>query len=129
MLLNTVVEVGKGVLFFPILERHGKRTALAYLATMIVEVVLLGRRGARAAADRALAQQAADAGAASAGWATALGALAVQSNAVAYNAGRSRSASGCLLPLRAAAADRAGPSLPRHRGPDRLPGSRSGVHR
>src|SRR6266704_1409446 len=41
MLLNTVVDVGKGVLFFPILENHGKRTALAYLATMIVEVVLL----------------------------------------------------------------------------------------
>src|SRR5438309_11640948 len=32
MLLNTtVVEVGKGVLFFPILENHGKRSALAYL--------------------------------------------------------------------------------------------------
>src|SRR3954453_1692951 len=28
MLLNTVVEVGKGVLFFPILETHGKRSAL-----------------------------------------------------------------------------------------------------
>ncbi len=41
MLLNSVVDVGKGVLFFPILEKHGKRTALAYLATMIVEVVLL----------------------------------------------------------------------------------------
>ena len=41
MLLNTAVDVGKGVLFFPILENHGKRTALAYLATMIVEVVLL----------------------------------------------------------------------------------------
>jgi hypothetical protein len=41
MLLNTAVEVGKGVLFFPILEKHGKRTALAYLAALIVEVVLL----------------------------------------------------------------------------------------
>lgn len=41
MLLNTLVDVAKGVLFFPILERHGKRTALAYLAAMIVEVVLL----------------------------------------------------------------------------------------
>src|SRR5260221_10582090 len=41
MLLNSVVDVGKGVLFFPILERHGKRTALAYLAAMTVEVVLL----------------------------------------------------------------------------------------
>src|ERR1700738_3676651 len=29
MLLNTAVDVGKGVLFFPILENHGKRSALA----------------------------------------------------------------------------------------------------
>lgn len=41
MLLNSVVDVGKGVLFFPIVEPHGRRTALAYLAAMIVEVVLL----------------------------------------------------------------------------------------
>jgi len=41
MLLNSVVDVGKGVLFFPNLENHGKRTALAYLAAMIFEVVLL----------------------------------------------------------------------------------------
>lgn len=41
MVLNTAVDVGKGVLFFPILERHVRRTALAYLATLIVEMVLL----------------------------------------------------------------------------------------
>lgn len=41
MLMNTGLDVGKAVLFFPILERHGKRTALGYVATMIVEVVLL----------------------------------------------------------------------------------------
>jgi hypothetical protein len=41
MLLTAPVDVGKAVLFFPILENHGKRTALAYLAAMIVEVVLL----------------------------------------------------------------------------------------
>jgi hypothetical protein len=41
MLLNTVVDLGKGILFFPILGRHSRRTALAYLATMIVEVTLL----------------------------------------------------------------------------------------
>ena len=38
MLLNSVVDIGKGVLFFPILENHNKHTALAYLAAMIVEV-------------------------------------------------------------------------------------------
>ncbi len=41
MLLNTLVDLGKGVLFFPILGRHSKRTALVYMATMIVEVILL----------------------------------------------------------------------------------------
>jgi hypothetical protein len=44
MLLNTPVDVGKAVLFFPIVENHGKRTALAYLAAIIVEVVLLTGR-------------------------------------------------------------------------------------
>src|SRR5207237_9453219 len=41
MFLNTGVAMGKGVLFFPLLENHSTRTRLAYLATMIVEVVLL----------------------------------------------------------------------------------------
>ncbi len=41
MLLNTAVDIGKGVLFFPILENHGKRTALTYLAALTVQVVLL----------------------------------------------------------------------------------------
>ena len=31
MLLNTVVDIGKGVLFFTIAERRGKRAALVYL--------------------------------------------------------------------------------------------------
>src|SRR3979411_3481380 len=39
MLLNTVVDVGKGVLFFPLLENHGKRSAMAYLALMVRPVV------------------------------------------------------------------------------------------
>src|SRR5437660_8877459 len=38
MLLNTIVDVGKGVLFFPILENHSKRSALAYLSFIIVQV-------------------------------------------------------------------------------------------
>ncbi len=41
MLLNTVVDLGKGILFFPILGRHSMKTAWVYLATMIVEVTLL----------------------------------------------------------------------------------------
>jgi hypothetical protein len=41
MLMNTLVDVGKGVLFFPVLRKHSMRTALAYLAAVIVEVVVL----------------------------------------------------------------------------------------
>jgi hypothetical protein len=87
MLLNTLVDVAKGVLFFPILEKHGKRTALAYLAAMIIEVVLLTAGVLALLTIAPLAQQAVDAGQASAGWAGALGSLAVQSNAMAYNIG------------------------------------------
>ena len=41
MLLNSVAVVSLGVLFFPIVERHSKRIALAYLAARIVEGVML----------------------------------------------------------------------------------------
>jgi hypothetical protein len=84
MLLNTAVEVGKGVLFFPILEKHGKRTALAYLAAVIVEVVLLDLGVLALLMTVPLAQQGVEAGQASLGWAKALGSLAVQSNTMAY---------------------------------------------
>ena len=40
MLLNSVAVVGLGALFVPIIENHGKRTALVYLAARIVEAVL-----------------------------------------------------------------------------------------
>src|SRR5947208_15636441 len=63
MLLNTIVDVAKGVLFFPILEKHGKRTALAYLAAMIVEVVMLTVGVLALLMLVPLAQQPADAGA------------------------------------------------------------------
>lgn len=84
MLLNSVVDVGKGVLFFPILERHSKRTALAYLAAMIVEVVLLDVGVLALLMLVPIAHQGIDAGQAGVGWATALGALAVQSNTMSY---------------------------------------------
>ncbi|MBO0867908.1 MAG: DUF4386 domain-containing protein [Micromonosporaceae bacterium] len=41
MLVNMPVDIGKGVLFFPILDRHGRRTALAYLMMISAEAVLL----------------------------------------------------------------------------------------
>jgi len=97
MLLNTAVDVGKAVLFFPILENHGKRTALAYLATMIVEVVLLAVGVLALLMIVPLAQQAASAGAASVGWANALGSLLVQSNAMAYQIAEMTLGVGCVF--------------------------------
>ena len=41
LLLVTAVDIAKAILFFPILERHSKRTALTYYATLLVEVVFL----------------------------------------------------------------------------------------
>ncbi len=78
MLLNTGVDVSKGVLFFPILEQHSKRTALAYLATMIVEVVLLDVGVLALLLIVPLARHAGEAGA------QTLGSILVQSNATAY---------------------------------------------
>src|SRR5438552_15578630 len=41
LLLITVVDVGKGVLFFPILDSLGKRMAWAYLAFIVVQVSMI----------------------------------------------------------------------------------------
>src|SRR5438445_13020889 len=81
MFLNTGVDLGKGVLFFPILEKHSKRTALAYLATMIVEVVLLSVGVLALLLIVPLARHAGEAGA------QTLGSILVQTNAMAYQMG------------------------------------------
>jgi len=81
MFLNTGVDVAKGVLFFPILEKHSKRTALAYLATMIVEVVLLSIGVLALLLIVPLARHAGEAGA------QTLGTILVQTNATAYQMG------------------------------------------
>jgi uncharacterized membrane protein YidH (DUF202 family) len=81
MLLNTPVDVAKAVLFFPILEQHSKRTALTYLATMIVEVVFLTLGVLALLMLVPLGQHA------GAGWVQGLGSLAVQANALAYQVG------------------------------------------
>jgi hypothetical protein len=81
MFLNTGVDVAKGVLFFPILEKHSKRTALAYLATMIVEVVLLAIGVLALLLIVPLARHAGEAGA------QTLGSILVQTNATAYQMG------------------------------------------
>ncbi len=97
MLLNSAVDVGKGVLFFPILEKYGKRTALAYLAAMIVEVVLLAVGVICLLMIVPVAQQGGYAGQAGAGWAQALGALALKSNTTAYQIAEMSLGFGCLF--------------------------------
>jgi Domain of unknown function (DUF4386) len=79
--LNTGVDVGKGVLFFPILEKHSQRTALAYLATMIVEVVLLAVGALALLLIVPLAKHAGEPGA------QTLGSILVQANFTAYQMG------------------------------------------
>ena len=44
MSLNTLVDLGKASSSFPILGKHSRRTAIAYLGTMVVEVTLLDVR-------------------------------------------------------------------------------------
>jgi hypothetical protein len=91
MLLNTAVEVGKGVLFFPILENHSERTALAYLSTMIVEVVFLSLGALFLLLIVPLSQHAGE------DWARGLGALLVQSNTLAYQVGQAVLGFGALF--------------------------------
>ena len=88
MLGNTVVDIGKGVLFFPILENHGKRTALVYLAAIVVQVVFLDLGVIFLLMLVPLANIAADAGASSAAWAPGLASLLSESNTIAYNVGQ-----------------------------------------
>ena len=79
MLLVAPVDVGKAILFFPIVENHGKRTALAYLAAMIVEVVLMTIGALCLLMLVPLGQSAVGAGVAQ-----ALGSLLTETNTMAY---------------------------------------------
>jgi uncharacterized membrane protein YidH (DUF202 family) len=97
MLLNTAVDVGKAVLFFPVVEQYDKRTALTYLATMIVEVVLMAVGILALLLLVPLAREGADAGAAAGGWPAALGNVAVDANELAYQTGQLVLATGALF--------------------------------
>jgi hypothetical protein len=97
MLLNTVVDVGKGVLFFPILETHSKRTALAYLAALIVQVVLLDVGVLCLLMIVPLGQSAVDTGAPNAEWAKAVGVVLTQANTMAYQVGQASLGVGAIF--------------------------------
>jgi hypothetical protein len=88
MLLNTIVDVSKGVLFLPIAEPHGKRTALGYLAALIVQVVMLDVGVLFLLMLIPLGQHAAEMGAANAPWTMALASLLPQMNTIAYHIGQ-----------------------------------------
>ena len=94
MLGNTVVDIGKGVLFFPVVERHGRRTALVYLAAIVAQVVFLDLGVIFLLMLVPLAHIAADAGASSAAWAPGVGSLLSESNTIAYNVGQATLAFG-----------------------------------
>lgn len=81
MLLNTAVDIAKGVLMFPILENHGKRTAVAYLAAMTLEVALMAVGIVSLLMLAPLSQHA---GGTDAGWTAGLGSILIQCNTMAY---------------------------------------------
>ena len=84
MLLNSVAVVGLGALFVPIIENHGKRAALVYLAARIVEAVLLAIGVLCLLMLIPLGESAGEAGGASVAWATAVGSLLTQANRMAF---------------------------------------------
>jgi hypothetical protein len=94
MIATTAVDIGKAVLFFPVLERHGKRTAVAYLATMIFEMAMMTVGVLALLMLVPLADGADEIGRDAA---QALGSLAVDANETAYQIGQLSLAFGCLF--------------------------------
>ena len=124
LLLVAPVDVGKAVLFFPIVENHGKRTALAYLAAMIVEVVLLTVGALFLLMLVPLGQSAVGTGVAN-----ALGSLLTEANTMAYQISQLSLGIGGLLPMFAAVPYPAAAPMAGGFGLDRLCASRGGSHR
>jgi hypothetical protein len=96
MIATTAVDIGKAVFFFPVLERHGKRTAVAYLATMIFEMAMMTVGVLALLVIIPLADQADRLGHDTA---QALGSLAVDANETAYQIGQLSLGFGCLFLL------------------------------
>jgi len=94
MLLNTALDIGKGVLFFPIAERRGKRTGLVYLAAITAQVVLLDLGVLFLLM---LVPLSAFVTGATDSWATGLGSLLTQANTLAYELGQGTLAFGALF--------------------------------
>ena len=96
MLTNTAVDIGKAVLFFPVIEKWGRRTALAYLGTMIFEVALMAV-GVLALLMLVPLADHAQSGQLDASTAQSLGTLAVDGNEVGYQIGQLALAFGAMF--------------------------------
>jgi hypothetical protein len=94
MLLNTATDIGKGVLFFPIAERRGKRTGLVYLAAISAQVVLLDLGVLFLLMLVPLSEFVTGA---TDSWAIGLGSLLTQANTLAYELGQGTLAFGALF--------------------------------
>jgi hypothetical protein len=97
MIATTAVDIGKAVFFFPVLERHGKRTAVAYLATMVFEMAMMTVGVLALLMLIPLADKADKADQLGRDAAQALGTLAVDANETAYQVGQLSLAFGCLF--------------------------------
>jgi hypothetical protein len=97
MLMNTLIDVGKAVVFFPIVERYDKRTALVYLSAMVVEVTLMTLGALALLMTIPIAREAGRTGSVGDGWANGMGNLAVDANELAYQTGQLMLASGALF--------------------------------
>ena len=81
MLMTLMTDVWRAVLFFPILENHGKRTALTYLAAQIISVIFMDIGVLCLLMLIPLGQYGGE------GWAKGLASLLTQSNTMAYQIG------------------------------------------
>ncbi|MBE1875643.1 DUF4386 domain-containing protein [Myceligenerans pegani] len=88
MLTNTAADIGKAVLFFPVVDQYGRKTALTYLAAMILQVVLMATGALAVLMLVPLARESAEAGPEAGGWATPLANLALDANELGYQAGQ-----------------------------------------
>ena len=96
MLANTAVDIGKAVLFFPVIEKWGRRTALAYLGTMVFEVALMAVGVLALLMLVPLADQA-QSGQLDASTAQSLSMLAVDGNEMGYQIGQLALAFGAMF--------------------------------
>lgn len=96
MLTVVAVDIGKAVLFFPILGRSGRRPALSYLAGIIVEVTLMAVGVLSLLSLVPLGEQV-ESGTSSASLGQSLGTLAMDANDLAYQTGQAALAVGAFF--------------------------------